>query len=52
MEKSTNPIAKNLRSSKFRQKVIQSKMLYNRKKEKLYASKAAAKKETDNATNR
>ena len=29
----TNLIAKNLRSSKFSQKVIQSKKLYNRKKD-------------------
>ena len=28
-----NPIAKNLRSSKFKLKVIQSKKLYNRKKD-------------------
>jgi len=40
-----NPIAKNLRSSKFSLKVVQSDKLYNRKKEKLYTLKAAAKKE-------
>ncbi len=29
----TNPIAKSLRTSKFNQKVVQSKKLYNRKKD-------------------
>jgi hypothetical protein len=37
-----NPIAKSLRSRKYRSKVIQSKKLYNRKKENL-SLKAAAK---------
>ena len=41
----SNPVAKNLRSSKFSQKVVQLKKLYNRKKDKLYTYKAAAKKE-------
>jgi len=40
-----NPIAKNLRSSKFKQKVVQSIKLYNRKKDKLYTYNAAAKME-------
>ena len=40
-----NLIAKNLRSSKFRQKVVQSDKLYNRKKEKKNTLKAAAIKE-------
>jgi len=42
---SPNYIAKSLRSSKFSQKVLQSKKLYNRKKEKSYTLKAAANKE-------
>ena len=37
-----NPIAKNLRSRIFHLKVVQSKKLYNRKKEKFYTLKAAA----------
>jgi len=41
----SNPIAKNLRSSKFSQKVVQSFKLYNRKKDKLDTYKARAKKE-------
>ena len=46
-----NPHAQSLESRRYGCKVIKSKKLYNRKKEKLYASKAAAKKETDNAIN-
>ena len=42
MAKSTNPIAKNLRSRTYRHQVVQSKKLYNRKKEMLYTLKAAA----------
>jgi hypothetical protein len=42
---SPNYIAKSLRSSKFSQKVLQSKKLYNRKKEKSDTLKAAANKE-------
>ena len=42
MAKSTNPIAKSLRSRKYKSKVVQSKKLYNRKKENL-SLKAAAK---------
>jgi hypothetical protein len=40
-----NLIAKNLRSSKYSQKVVHSKKLYNRKKEKKNTLKAAAIKE-------
>ena len=42
---SFNPVAKNLRSRTYKSKVIQSKKLYNRKKEKIHTLKAAAKKE-------
>ena len=44
-ELKSNPVAKNLRSSKFSQKVVQLKKLDNRKKDKLNTYKAAAKKE-------
>ena len=43
MVKSTNPIAKSLRSSAFKPKVVQSKKLYNRKKERNDTLNAAAK---------
>jgi hypothetical protein len=39
--KRSNPIAKNLKSRKFKPKVVQSKKLYNRKKENI-SLKAAA----------
>ena len=38
-----NPIAKSLRSSAFKPKVVQSKKLYNRKKERNNTLNAAAK---------
>jgi len=40
----SNPIAKIVRSSFFSHKVVQSKKLYNRKKERIDTLKAAAKK--------
>jgi len=43
MVKSTNPVAKSLRSRTFKSKVIQSKKLYNRKKERNNTLNAAAK---------
>ena len=43
--KKSNLFARSLRSSVFKQKVVQSKKLYNRKKEKQTILKAAAKKE-------
>ena len=40
-----NQIAKDLRSRKYKPKVVQSKKLYNRKKEKLNSLIAAAQKD-------
>ena len=45
IKKKFNPIAKEVRSRKFKSQVVQSKKLYNRKKEKSYTLKAAAIKE-------
>ena len=42
MSKKSNPIAKKVRSRRFRPKVIQSGKLYNRKKERMNTLKAAA----------
>jgi hypothetical protein len=42
MVKSTNPVAKSLRSRTFKPKVIQSKKLYNRKKKRIDTLNAAA----------
>ena len=41
---SLNPIAKIVRSSFYSPKMVQSKKLYNRKKERINTLKAAAKK--------
>jgi len=42
MPKKPNPVAKSLRSRRFKSQVVQSKKLYNRKKEKYNTLKAAA----------
>jgi len=42
IKKKPNPVAKKVRSRTYRLQVVQSKKLYNRKKEKLYTLKAAA----------
>jgi hypothetical protein len=45
MDKVKNHIANSLRSRKYHSKVVQSKKLYNRKKEKLNSLIAAAQKD-------
>ena len=45
MVKKPNPIAKSLSNRLFQFKVLHSKKLYNRLKEKLYTLKAAATKD-------
>ena len=45
IKKKPNPIAKEVRSRKYKPRVVQLKTLYNRKKEKSYTLKAAAIKE-------
>ena len=45
IKKKPNPIAKKVRSRTYKPQVVQSKKLYNRKKEKFYTLKAAAIKE-------
>ena len=42
INKKPNPIAKEVRSRRFKSQVVQSGKLYNRKKEKLHTLKAAA----------
>ena len=43
--KKSNPIAKDVRSRKYRPQVVQSKKLYNRQKERKDTLKAAATEE-------
>ena len=43
--KKPNPIAKEVRSRRFKLQVVQSSKLYNRKKERTVTLKAAANKE-------
>ena len=45
INKKPNPIAKEVRSRKYRPQVVQSDKLYNRKKERINTLKAAAIKE-------
>jgi hypothetical protein len=45
MVKKSNPIAKEVRSRRFKLQVVQSSKLYNRKKERTVTLKAAANKE-------
>jgi hypothetical protein len=40
-----NPVAKELRSRRYRSQVVKSNKLYNRKKERIVTLKAAATKE-------
>ena len=35
-KKKQNPIAKDLRSSKYKQKIVKSKKFYNRKKKRIF----------------
>lgn len=46
IKKKPNPIAKEVRSRKYKPRVVQLKTLYNRKQEKLNTLKVATTKET------